>query len=336
MKYILAFLILGLNTSLLAETKWEELQEIARNPKYVLAINEKTKAEIKLVDLGNGKYRIDSFKVNPVSQMLLEYEGKKELNDLCKDYFLFPKKTFRAKAVFFKSSGIRYADFVLANGESLKEEMIENPILKSELKVRDLSESDKTIWIDKTADRIKMGSDINQYYLNLFNSNLKESSAEKVEVDLTNLNGLACDIGLGNIAPVISQEISWEVALPTFSFWLKKDVFSEISNNYSNLVKNNYFKSEDLKAQEKRQLVLGWSVATAEMNLRTEENSVMPKILKNDLRRLDLIKALEKSKDGESLDVAWKRTFEMEIPKVKIVTRMLPLVSGNAEVLKVE
>ncbi len=336
MKFLFALLLINFFDSASALTKWEDLEEVAINPKYVHATDAKNRTEMKLIDLGNGKYRIDSFRVTPSSPLVLIYGGKKDLKDLCSDYYLYSHKTFKAKIVFSKNQEINYSNFVLDDGTRMSEELIENPILVSELKVNDLGQSDKTLWIEKTADKLKMGSDVNQFYVNLFNSQIKNESDRDVEIDLGHLNGLACDIGLGNIKPEITVNITLEKPLPVVNFWLKKDLFSEISTTFLSLTKNYPIKSDDNKALEKNQLILGWSIAMAEQLLRVEENSIMPKLIQSDSRRLDLLKAVEKNRAGESIDTSWRRTFEIEVPKVKTITRHLPFIQGNAEVLKAE
>lgn len=328
------FLFISINHSIVAETNWDELQEVAKNPKVVSAIDPKTRFEIKLIDLGNGKFRIDSFKTVPLSQLYLIYEGKKDLKDLCSDYYLYKNRAFKAKVLFSKNNEIDYSFFKLENGMSLKKEMIENPILSTEIKVRDLSENDKTIWIDKTFENVKMGGDVNQYYVNLFNSHIKNSSADEVQIDLSKLNGLACDIGLGNIKPEITTQVTLEKSLPTISFWLNRELFSEISVHYANMANATQAEASDAKYKDRGHLLLGWSLAQAELAKRTEEKYLLSKVLSNEKRKNDLFVALERNKNGENIDIAWKRTFEIEVPKVKLMTRILPLVVGEALVQK--
>lgn len=329
-------LLLVTSKNVLAETNWEELQEIAKNPKYVTAINTQTRAELKLVELAKGRYRLDSFKVVPLHQMVFTYESSRELKELCRGYFENRNKKFKAKLTFSKNNEINFSSFVLENGEKLGIDMIENPFVASELKVRDLSENDQTIWIDKTLDSIKMGGNVNQYYLNLFNQHIKNSVSDVVEIDLSELNGLACDIGLGNIKPEISANLTFERALPLVSFWLKREIFAEVANHYVQIAKSAQLKKEDAKINEKNQLILGWSLALAEMSSRSVEESLLSKVLKSENRRGDLLKALVKMKEGENLEKSWRNTFEIEVPKMKLVTRLFPHISGDVEVRNID
>lgn len=329
-------LLLVTSKNVLAETNWEELQEIAKNPKYVTAINTQTRAELKLVELAKGRYRLDSFKVVPLHQMVFTYESSRELKELCRGYFENRNKKFKAKLTFSKNNEINFSSFVLENGEKLGINMIENPFVASELKVRDLSENDQTIWIDKTLDSIKMGGNVNQYYLSLFNQHIKNSVSDVVEIDLSELNGLACDIGLGNIKPEISANLTFERALPLVSFWLKREIFAEVANHYVQIAKSAQLKKEDAKINEKNQLILGWSLALAEMSSRSVEESLLSKVLKSENRRGDLLKALVKMKEGENLEKSWRNTFEIEVPKMKLVTRLFPHISGDVEVRNID
>lgn len=337
MKILCVYILLLMTyTNTFAETNWEELQEIAKNPKYVTAINTQTRSELKLVELAKGRYRLDSFKVVPLHQMVFTYESRRELKELCRGYFENRNKKFKAKLTFSKNNEINFSSFVLETGEKLEIDMIENPVVTSELKVRDLSENDQTIWIDKTLDSIKMGGNVNQYYLNLFNEHIKNSTSDVVEIDLSELNGLACDVGLGNIKPEISANLTFERALPLVSFWLKRELFAEIANHYVQIAKTAQLKKEDAKINEKNQLVLGWSLALAEMSSRSAEESLLSKVLKSENRRGDLLKALVKTKDGENLEKSWRNTFEVEVPKMKLVTRLFPHISGDVEVRNID
>lgn len=333
---IIVIAILSIGKSANAETNWNELQEVAKNPKYVHAVNVKDRSELRLVEIGRERYRLDGFKVIPLSQITLLYEGKKELRDLCRGYFENRNRNFKAKLSFPKNNELDLTFFVLEDGNKLRPDMIENPVISAELKVRDLSGNDKTLWIDKTLDSIKMGGDVNQYYVNLFKTHIQNAPTNEVEIDLTELNGLACDIGLGNIKPEIAMNFTLEKSLPSVSFWLKRELFTEIAGQYVQISKNNQLKNQDNKLMEKKQLLLGWAMAMAEISLGVSDDSLLPKVLISENRRMDLIEALEKNREGESLDKAWRRTFEIEIPKIKFVTRVLPHISGDVEVRSID
>lgn len=337
-KLKIASLVLLLQVNAFANTNWDKLVEVANNVEI-----ENVKADsagliqFKVAKLPNERIRFMGFtSYNSQSRMILTVHSKKnELEKICNDYSVF-KKSFKADLSFNVTPAEDTFEFTMKNGRQFTTLDFENNFTNSEAEAA-LSDSDKFPWILNSGDMGKFKDvGVKQGVVNLLNNAITNREGDMVTVDLSNYNGLACDIASGYMRPSLSKTISFEKALPESSFWINQDSFTEIYKTFwsTHAQITSDLKSEEAKASEL--VLLGLSLA----NKPTEKESVF----KGKGRVLSLFNAL---KFNSSLVISkdtqlavpvdqWKKTFEYSIPTNTQVKQKMTFTGGDISVSLME
>lgn len=308
----IASMTLGLllSAQAFAETNWNELVETVKKAEYeTVKLDEGKRVEFQIAKLPKNKIRFMGFKnyANENKMKLTIHSSKTDLEKICNDYSVLKKK-FTAELSFNTRPVNDYFQFTLKDGRELSSASFENSFSSYEAQVSPLGDMDKTPWTLNSGDFKKMRREgVKEGFASLLNAAIKEQGSATVVVDLSDYNGIACDLAFGYIKPVVTRTIEFEKALPDSSYWISKENYVELSKNFwgdRSLMQGTHTLAE-MKASEL--VLLGMSLSD-----RKDKEA----IFKKTGRALGLLNALTSNTVEEYASPAdqWKKTFEYALP----------------------
>lgn len=322
-----------LSNSVFSATDWEQLLKVTKSAEFEsIVVDPDGFVEVRVAHLPNERVRFMGFKKysNPLKMKLLvstpTYDMRIpnfDMKNICNDYVIF-KKSFKAVLTFSMSPVEENFQIRLRDGRKISAYEFENPISSSDALVIPLSNSYTFPWTVNSMDLFKFeGKRLQEAIPDLINDEIKKRKSSTVTVDLSDYNGVACDLGLGSIAPVLEKTFTYEKGLPNSSFWINQSKYVEIYNSfwreYSRAIKN--VNQEDMKVSEL--LLLG-------INLADKDEAVQSLFEKNG-RVMTLYNSFKYKKDKayDDYEVQWRQTFDYEVAKDTMATQTMVLQSGK-------
>lgn len=307
-----------------------------------VTVDSKGYIQMNIAKRPNGKLRFIDFKryVNS-NKIILTIHSKKtsaDLESICNDYSVL-KKPFRAELSFSVSPISDQFEFKLNDGSIASTTDFENPFVVSEATLKPLTSNDSSPWMLASGDLKKFNYEgVSFGVSNIINKAIRSRNGNSVMVDLSNYNGLACDLAFGYIQPVIKKTIRSERGLPNNKFpWIKKEVFTKLYKSF-------WLERSKLKTNDESVVV----DKTAEMFLLGmkvgEVENIKKIILENPSRPLKLLNAIKFNSsrllntDISVIDLEdqWNQTLDYTIPEVVQMNDEYEIASGPAFVSVVE
>lgn len=296
-----------------AETNWGELIKNINSIQVETVKATNSDITIDVAILPSGKVRLIRLnQANVPEQAVLMIDSKEsDLKKTCKESLLY-RNPFKASLSINKGGPALGFNFQLSNGEQLNSEMFENPYRVINNFVQILPGS-KFSWTPLA--RYEKGPEAE--LLSLIQNAIK---SETVSIDLSEHNGIACDIASGHVKLSFATTVIHEKGLPKKTAWINQYQFAEFYRAF--WTDRNKFKlslsGTELRANEL--ILLGWNLSEVKFDKTTLYESAN--------RLSSLFSALKQDqggvKDSErpnidiaKLEVNWKRTFEHTVPPLK-------------------
>mgnify|MGYP005689386879 CR=1 FL=1 len=318
MKTTLIMGLLALQTAAMAETNWDQLVLEAPEAKTYRVELDKRFVEFDLVKFNSGKVRFNGFsRLSSKDKVKLVYHMKKKgLEEACRDYAeLGGRYKFKAELVFKKGAVAKDFSFNL-DGKTYSSADFDNQLNVGKVAVEELGATDRSPYTSSANDEISE-------YSELMNSAIENAHGDTVVVDLSKNLGIACDIGLGFIKPVVTQTISYEKAMPNLSYWIDQKSYNELYRLFNDEMKKVSPSIERDVQKFNEGLVLGWSLAQGNERLKDV-------VLKNGDKGAKLLKSLKlKGESSEATESMWRQTFDYAKPTSLMTNQKLSIVSGD-------
>lgn len=236
MKRLLSTILISMVSSLAFATDWTEyIKEYPSLRETKLRLDNDGHVEAKVFKRASGKYRFLGFNSYSVSKrpiITIDSANITDTNELCQNSLRLNKKfkaTMRLQVdPLFETSNNENS---LIKGIALKD--FENPVNVSET-VLEFSKAGVGWSFWDTENTLKAnGNPVWTVYLDFLNKAIKESSSSgSVEVDLSEYNGLACDLLDGTLVIRLKKEVSYEAGKPVGQTWLGSDQFTNIYKSF--------------------------------------------------------------------------------------------------------
>jgi hypothetical protein len=296
-----------------AETNWGDLIKNINSIQVetVKATNSDITFDVAI--LPSGKVRL--IRLNqayiPEQAVLMIDSKESDLKKTCQESILY-RNPFKASLLINKGGPAQGFNFQLSNGEQLNSEMFENPYRVINNSVEIMAGS-KFPWTPLA--RYEKGPEAE--LLSLINNAMK---SETGSIDLSDHNGVACDIASGHVKLSFASSVIHEKGLPKKTAWINQYQFAEFYRGF--WADRNKFKSQ-LSASELRTnelILLGWNLSEVKFDKTTLYESAnrlgsLFSALKQDVSG---VKDSERPNiDIAKLEVNWKRTFEYTVPPLK-------------------
>jgi hypothetical protein len=333
-KIKLKSLILGLTFSLsvqAAETNWTKLIKDMNLIQVETVKIQNTSMNLDVASLPDGKIRLVSVnRLRIPEQVIIQIETKeKDLKTLCEESLVF-KNSFKVQLLVSKGTLPQNFSFSLASGEEKKSIQFENPFQIENEKVEILSGSKFPWTYAYELGRYQNGPEAK--LVSMIELALRQQTAETVTVDLSEHNGIACDLASGKAQLSLNKSIRHEKGLPDRKSWINKDRFAEVYRGFwrDRIELNSSLTGTDLRSHEL--VLLGWNLAEMKFDRSIiNRSSGRLGFLYNALKENIMgIKDTEKQDlDIINIETSWKKTFEYVIPTEIMMKRDLETFSGS-------
>jgi hypothetical protein len=276
--------------------------------------------------------------VNSSRVILTIHSKTTDLEKNCSDY-TNKKKSFNAELSFSAAPISDQFNFKLSNDVIASTSDFENPFTVGETLAKPLSTEDTAPWTVASGDIKKFRVEgITLGFARLLNAAINARTGNTVIVDLSDNNGLACDLAFGYIKPVITKTLQYERGLPNKKFpWITKEIFSDMYKSF--WMDHSKLKIEETNSQNDKSsemFLLGMKAA--------EREEVKKIILESPNRPAKLLNAIKfnssilANKDISVVDpvAQWNQTFDYVIPPTIQVKSDNEIASGAVFVSIVE
>jgi hypothetical protein len=306
--YLLASLLCS--SAYAAETNWGDLIKNINSIQVETVKATNSNITIDVAILPSGKVRLIWLnQAYDSEQAVLKIDSKEsDLKKTCEESLLY-RNPFKASLLIKKGAPAFGFNFQLSSGEQLNSEMFENPYRIMNNFVQILPRS-KFSWTP--LGRYEKGPEAELLSLiqNAMNS-------ETASIDLSDHNGIACDIASGHVKLSFASTLIYEKGLPKKTSWINQYQFAEIFRAFwsDRIELNSSLPAAEVKTSEL--ILLGWNLSEVKFNKA---------ILNQSIGRLgSLFTSLKQNRVGiqdsekPNLDIThmaanWKRTFEYTIP----------------------
>lgn len=339
MKFALTFTAMGLSLFSFggeAQTNWERL--ISEAPQAVREIGRfnNGRGEFNLARTASGKIRFLGFRSYQAQPAKLTINAKGlALDKLCEQSLILKKPfsatltvqaeplpedlAFRIKGALYEASALQNPYQVLGHTYTLEE-------------------GSDFVWTHRTGDFVRYNEQggPSATLLGLIHDAVKEKRGPQV-IDLSEHNGIACDLAGGHVQLRAQSKVRYEKGLPDKVAWIDQGSFQNLFHDFWQdrlALKDRVAPQDSLNAD---MVLLGWHLG--EKNV--EKSSVM-KVA----RISNLMAALKHERPGVTdadkprlspvkLEEFWNKTAEFGVPKDLLVETSLLSYSGRV-VLELE
>ena len=286
---------------------------------------------IDVASLPDGKTRLVSVnRIKIPEQVMIQIEtNETNLKALCEESLVF-KNYFKAQLLVSKGNLPQIFSFTLASGEKKNSSHFENPFQIENEKVEILSGSKFPWTYAYELGRYQNGPEAK--LISMIELALRQQTAETVTVDLSEHNGIACDLASGKAQLSLTKSIRHEKGLPDRKSWINKDRFAEVYRGFwkDRMELNSSLTGTDLRSHEL--VLLGWNLAEIKfdrsiINRSNGRLGFLYNALKENIMG---VKDAEKPElDIMNIETSWKKTFEYVIPTEIFMKRDLETFSGS-------
>lgn len=212
-------------------TDWQNLINIAPTlKKETINLDNTGHIKAEVVKLPSGQYRFlgfTSFLAAKKPVITLTAKSGTDLNELCQNSVMFDKP--------FKAQLTVQTNPLLTNSRPLFGPDInsfENPVTIGPAKIA--FEKKTTVWTLHDYDAIakSKGRLLTDYYEEIMNAELLQSSDGVLRMDLSSMNAFACDLMQGKLVFSVTRTAEYEPGLPTRQTWLGLDQFTSIFQTF--------------------------------------------------------------------------------------------------------
>lgn len=227
----------------LAATDWSEVIKAAPFSKNVtLTYDEKGYVELKAIQLPNGHFRLTDFSNYQASKKPRVYvdlpNGLTDVEKQCQ-ISAKDKKPFKA---FLKLTvnpmlqpGSLYPNMKMTlqgQTSTLSNVQFENPYTLGTVKV-DFSAVNMTYSrIPHVPEYEQLGWMVKDYFVKLLNSQAQATGTADVTIDLSDMNGFACDLMLGKIQLKVTQTATYSPGAAERYVWMDSDEYVKVFKSY--------------------------------------------------------------------------------------------------------
>lgn len=282
---ILKFVLLILSCQSFAITDWDDLNRLAPQANMLSVKSSDGSVQAKLIRFSGQVVRIKELtSVYSKSRPQIVVDGPEQnIQQLCEKSIRFGRR-FGAKLILSLSPFFRQPqDFKVysENGDEFDLFRLSNNLNIGKPQILVSNSALKWSLIDTP---IGQGS-IQEIYQKFLNDKIGMAAINLVEIDLSDKNGLACDLMEGYLSFTLKQEVQHETGFPDSVDWIGKDNFVATFQSFWDL--NTYYKNEQLTKEQQQQMDL------MSLGLAAAGKVEADKLLKNSTRGQKLLFALQ-------------------------------------------
>lgn len=225
-----------LASSVALATDWPTLITLAPTLQKE-TINLDTKGLIKadVAKLPSGKYRFlgfSSFLSEKKPIVTIEADPDTNLKELCQDSVFFDKKKFKAQLTI-QTNPMATNDRPMFGAVDLND--FDNPVTVGAAKISFSKKSAAWSLHDVEAMDKSKGRQVSDYYEELLNAQLQQSSNGVVRMDLSKMNAFACDLAQGFLVLSVTRTADYEAGLPMKENWVGLEQYTTIFKGFWSL-----------------------------------------------------------------------------------------------------
>lgn len=334
-KTVFTYILLASSISM--ATDWSDLIfQAPHAKKETINIDKKGLIQAVVARLPDGKSRIISFtsfssEKNPV--LNLGFAADDELNEKC-EKALRLNKPFKAQLTI-QTNPLATNSFPLFGSPA---KSFENPFRVGFGKVIFGKQMPHWSRYDQNALKNAQGRQIADYYEDLLNEKIEQSSDGVVQLDLSNMNGLACDLASGNMTFLVTRDLEYEAGLPVKESWLGLEQYASIFQSF--------WKTQPRIVDSKQTTQQNEIAEALLLGMATSKANVDESLLKSPYRIQRFLASVKSEVKGlnatqkasvKSSEVAdnWMMNVEYKAPE-KLITQQTVLVSDSQVFKKYE